>query len=168
MDTEKRLSDAREDLLSALLQACRQIYDERLVTVAIFGSYGRGTMRPDSDLDCLIVVEGLADGRMARVREFSAVDKAMAGAIVAARRAGVHTQLSPHFKTPFEATKGSVLFLDMTEDAKLLYDRDGFFAGVLRRMQDRLDALGSRRIWRGTRWYWDLKPDYRPGMIFEL
>jgi hypothetical protein len=35
-------------------------------------------------------------------------------------------------------------------------------------MRDRLDALGSRRIWRGTRWYWDLKPDYRPGMIFEL
>jgi len=168
MDADKRHQDVREDLLAALLQACFHVYGERLVTVALFGSYGRGTMRPDSDLDCLIVVEGLTDGRMARVREFSAVDRAMAGAILAAQRAGIHTQLSPHFKTPLEATKGSVLFLDMTEDAKLLYDRDGFFAGVLKRMRDRLDALGSRRIWRGTRWYWDLKPDYRPGMIFEL
>lgn len=168
MDADKRHQDVREDLLAALLRACLHVYGERLVTVALFGSYGRGTMRPDSDLDCLIVVEGLADGRMARVREFSAVDKAMAGAIQAAQRAGVHPQLSPHFKTPLEATKGSVLFLDMTEDAKLLYDRDGFFAGVLKRMRDRLEALGSRRIWRGTRWYWDLKPDYSPGMIFEL
>jgi hypothetical protein len=27
---------------------------------------------------------------------------------------------------------------------------------------------GARRIWCGNAWYWDLKPDYRPGEVFEL
>jgi hypothetical protein len=31
-----------------------------------------------------------------------------------------------------------------------------------------LEQLGARRIWRGNAWFWDLKPDYRPGEVFEL
>ena len=56
----------------------------------------------------------------------------------------------------------------MVEDARIVLDRDGFFAGVLDRLRGRLHALGARRVWRGTRWYWDLKPDRRPGEVIEL
>ena len=28
--------------------------------------------------------------------------------------------------------------------------------------------LGARRIWRGEGWYWDLKPDFKPGEIVTL
>jgi len=31
-----------------------------------------------------------------------------------------------------------------------------------------LAILGSRRIWTGDTWYWDLKPDFKPGEVFEL
>lgn len=155
-------------LLARLLTACRGHYGSRLVSLAVFGSVGRGTPRPDSDLDILLVVDDLPQGRLARVTEFGPVETALAADLAAARAAGLHPELSPIFKTPVEVKQGSLLFLDMIDDARLLYDRDGFLQGALNRFKARLDRLGARRIWRGNAWYWDLKPDYEIGEVFEL
>jgi hypothetical protein len=49
------------------------------------------------------------------------------------------------------------------------FDPDGFFSGVLARLQARLDALGARRLRDEDGYeYWDLKPDWRPGDVIEL
>jgi hypothetical protein len=71
-------------------------------------------------------------------------------------------------KTPAEVEARSPLLLDMTEDARILFDRGGFLAGELAALRARLDELGARRVWRGSAWYWDLKPDFRPGDVIEL
>jgi predicted nucleotidyltransferase len=155
-------------ILAATLDACHRHYGERLVALAVFGSVGRGTMRPNSDIDLLLVVDPLADGRMPRVEEFGAVERMLAGVLDDARRRNVATELSPVFRTPAELADGSPLLLDMIEDARLLYDRAGVLAGALEALGRRLAALGARRIWRGNAWYWDLKPDYRPGDVFSL
>jgi hypothetical protein len=76
--------------------------------------------------------------------------------------------LSPVFKTPHEAEAGSPLFLDMVEDARILHDEGGFLAGFLERLRQRLVALGSRRVWAGSAWYWVLKPDLQPGETIVL
>jgi len=159
---------AFEPLLTAILDACRGHYGARLISVAVFGSVGRGTPRPDSDVDLLIIAEGLPAGRMRRTEDFTAVETAVAAAITRAERDGLSPSLSPVFKTPTEATAGSPLFLDMTEAARLLFDRDAFLADLLAAFRARLDRLGARRIWRGNAWLWDLKPDYRVGEEFEL
>ena len=67
--------------------------------------------------------------------------------------------LSPVFKTPEEVERGSPLFLDMVEDARILYDDGGFFASCLDHLRFRLSQLGARRIRRGNAWHWVLKPD---------
>jgi len=41
-------------------------------------------------------------------------------------------------------------------------------AAALGDLRARLRRSGARRIWRGTQWYWDLKPDYRRGEIIRL
>ena len=56
----------------------------------------------------------------------------------------------------------------MVEDARVLYDRNGFFANELTRLRSKLTQLGAKRVWKGNVWYWDLKPDYRPGEVFDL
>lgn len=84
------------------------------------------------------------------------------------RGSGINTALFPVFETPEEAEKGSPFFLDMAEDGRILYDRDGFFGRRLDRLREKLAALGARRISRGNGWYWDLKPDYKPGDVVEL
>lgn len=155
-------------LLAELLDACRHHYGERLVSVAVFGSVGRRTPRADSDIDLLIVADGLPDGRMRRSDDFLAVEAAVQPALEHAVRDGVRASLSPVFKTPAEAAAGSPLFLDMIDDARLLVDRGGFLQGVLDALGERLAHLRARRIWRGNAWFWDLKPDYRPGEEFDL
>lgn len=118
---------------------------------------GRGAARPDSDVDVLLVVEGLSQGRMRRVEEFKPVESGLSGFM-----------LSPILKTPEEIESGSPLLLDMIDDAAILYDRDGFLQNTLNHLRKHLEQLGAKRIWRGGNWFWDLKPDYQPGEVFEV
>lgn len=156
------------ELEKNLLAEAEKYYGDRLVSLVLFGSAARGTQRFDSDVDFLIVAKDMPRGRMSRVREYMAVEQALEPFMKALRADGINTYLSPVFKTPEEAEAGSPLFLDMVEDAKIVFDRDGFFARRLDRLRERLAALGAKRIWRGNAWYWDLKPDYKPGDVIEL
>jgi hypothetical protein len=102
------------------------------------------------------------------VEEFAPVEKTLGELLAACSHGMPRAELSPVFKTPEEVTSGTPLFLDMVEDARILFDRDGFFAARLDRLRARLKELGSQRIWRGNAWYWVLKPDLKPGEVFEL
>lgn len=155
-----------EHVFSALLRACEEVYGERLIAVVIFGSTGRGTARPDSDIDLLLISESLPNGRVRRVEEFEEVERRFGRLLPP--DLGAVPPLSPVLKTPEEVGHGSPLFLDMTEDARILFDRESYFARELDRLRRRLAQLGARRVWLGNAWYWDLKPDYRPGEVFEL
>lgn len=138
------------------------------MSLAVFGSVGRGTPRPDSDIDLLVIADGLPRGRMARMGEFQNVEAAMKPWLAEARAAGLAAELSPVIRMPEEVLRGSPLLLDMTEDARVLYDRQGFLQSALEQLRARLQRMGARRIWRGNAWFWDLKPDYRPGDVFEI
>lgn len=157
-----------EQLVADLQAVCEDIYGARLVSLAVFGSVGRSTPRPDSDIDLLLVADPLPDGRMRRSAEFEEVERRMAAPLATARRAGVETRLSPVFKSPREIRQRHPLLLDLVDDARILVDREGFLQGILQELRERLAELGARRIWRGNAWYWDLKPDYRQGEVFEL
>jgi hypothetical protein len=155
------------DILDRLRAELVAHYGPRLVSVAVFGSVGRGTPRWDSDIDVLIVARDLPRGRTARVEEFLPVE-ARIESWLSATSAGEPVTLSPVFKTPAEVEAGSPLFLDMIDDARLLHDPDGFFQQSLDNFRRRLDVLGARRIWRGNAWYWEIKPDLKPGEVFTL
>ncbi len=156
-----------ERLLEHLLDALRAQYGARLVSVAVFGSVGRGTPREGSDVDVLIVVRGLAPGCFGRIDEFLPIERRLAPALREVQAGGqIPVSLSPVLKTPAEVEQGSPLFLDLVEDARILHGPDGFLARYLDGLRARLQALGSRRIWRGETWYWDLKPDLEPGEVF--
>ena len=157
-----------ESLLGSLSESCQNFYADRLVSLAVFGSVGRGTPRPDSDIDFLLVVEKLPKGRIARMTEFQAVETAMQPSLFLAGKSGLAPYLSPILKRPEEVLEGSLLFLDMIEDTRFLYDRRGFLQSALEQFKARLDRLGARRIWHGQAWYWDLNPNYKWGDVFEL
>ena len=162
------LVDCFAEVVASLRSACVRHYGDRLVTVGVFGSVGRGTPGPHSDVDTLIIADGLPRGRGRRTRDFDAVEAAMSDVLATVARRGCHTTISPVIKTAAEAVAGSLLFLDMIDDLRLLYDRDGFFRSHLDGFAARLARLGARRIHRDGTWPWDLKPDYRPGEVFEL
>lgn len=162
------LHEAFARLVEALREACLAHYGERLVSLAVFGSVARDAQRFDSDLDCLLVVQDLPPGRMRRVEEFEAVESQLDPLLQGLARDGITTWLSPVFKTPTEVERGSALFLDLTQDARVVFDRDDFLASHLARLRHRLAELGAQRVWRGNVWHWVLKPDLRPGEVIEL
>lgn len=72
-------------------------------------------------------------------------------------------------RTPEQAQRVKPYYLGMLSGHVLLFDRDGFFAGVLERLRGRLAELGSRRYVDEDGYeYWDLKPDWKPGDVVEL
>ena len=157
-----------DELLTKVVAAAQAVYGERLVSIVLYGSVARGTMRRDSDVDLLIVARALPRGRLKRVGEFESIESTMTEDLCHAASRGITTTLSPIIKTPEEVLTGSPLFLDMVEDARVLYDRNGFFSQELARLRRRLAELGAKRIWKGNTWHWDLKPDFTCGEVFEL
>ncbi|MGB9791204.1 MAG: nucleotidyltransferase domain-containing protein [Thermacetogeniaceae bacterium] len=155
-------------LLKELQKAVEEVYGERLVTLAVFGSVGRGTPRPDSDVDLLIIAADLPHGRVKRVREFDLAEEKLEPIIEEMRRDGIETCLSPVIKEPGEVMQGSLLFLDMLDDALILYDKDGFFQRFLADLREKLKSLGAKKVYRGGAWFWVLKDDYEPGEVFEI
>ncbi|MGD9897386.1 MAG: HEPN domain-containing protein [Candidatus Methylacidiphilaceae bacterium] len=134
-----------------------------LVSAVLFGSVARGEANPYSDIDLLLVIEDLPHGRFARMARLDPVAQELEGAREALWRRGVYTDFSVIVLTPDEARRTRPLYLDLVEDAILLWDRDGFFAGILERLRNRLGELGSRRLHRGRTRYWLLTPTIRPG-----
>ena len=157
-----------DEIIEALVAELRVTYGFRLVACAVFGSVGRGTPRHDSDIDLLLVVHGLPRGRFRRLEEFLPVEARLESALTGADYGHPAIALSPVFKTPEEVGAGSPLFLDMVEDARIVHDPDGFLEQSFDRLRTRLRQLGARRIWRGNAWYWELKPDLKPGEVFAL
>jgi predicted nucleotidyltransferase len=162
------IREVYERLVHRCLAEARRVYGERLVTFAVFGSVGRGVPGPQSDIDLLIVAEDFPPGRLRRLETFEPVEQAVEADLRAARAERIHASLSPVLLTPQEAIRGIPLFLDMTEDARILYDRAGFFANLLSELRQRLRELGARRIPYGGAWYWRLKEPFHPGEEFTL
>jgi hypothetical protein len=144
------------------------VYKERLITLAVFGSVGRNTPRPDSDIDLLLIADSLPHGRMKRMEEFYLVEEILTPLLEKKQKKGIYTSLSPVIKEKNEVLQGSLLFLDLLDDVCLLYDKENFFKNYLSNLKERLNDLGGKKIYRGGGWYWLLKEDYRPGEEFKL
>jgi hypothetical protein len=162
------LLESFRHLEQELLDSLKAFYGDRLVSLAIFGSVGRQTQRTDSDLDFLIVAGDLPRGRMARVEEFQVIEDQLTDVLDRMSKNGIDTYLSPVFKTPEELEQGSPLFLDLVEDARILYDPEDVLSSCLAGLKERLKALGSVRVRRGNAWHWVLKPDLKPCEVFEI
>lgn len=157
-----------DHLLIRLNEEVISYYGPRLTSLAVFGSVGRRTPTPDSDIDILIIAKDLPSGRMARVREFELIEKNLDNALAKASSCGINTRLSPLFRTEEEMDLGGLIFLDMIDDARILVDRDSFFQNYLDRLKSTLAQNKAVRVRTGSTWHWVLKPDLKPGEEIKL
>lgn len=157
-----------EALAQRLLVEMQGVYGESLTSLVVFGSVGRGTPTRDSDIDILIIAKDLPAGRMPRVRQFEEVERRLEPDLQRARTCGLCALLSPVFRTEEEMRLGGLIFLDMVHDAKVLLDRHAFFHSFIQRLEDKLVEMKSVRVRRAGTWYWVLKPDLKPGEVFEI
>lgn len=166
--SQVEINQALQAVAARYVELLRGALGENLVSAILFGSVARGDAGPDSDIDLLIVGEEFPPGRFARLRLLEEVDAKFEPELDRLRSQGLHPRLARLLKTRAEATRLVPLYLDLVEDARLLYDRDGFFQSVLTRLGASLKRLGAERRLRGQTRYWVLKPDFRPGEVIEL
>lgn len=146
----------------------QEVLGDNLTSVVLFGSVARGEAGPRSDVDLLVVCRDLPRGAFRRREALAPVRERLQGDLDRLWAGGITTDVIEVIKTEAEARHVRLLYLDMTEEAVLLFDRGGFFEGVLAGLRRRLKELGSVRRRLGNVRYWDLKPDFKPGEVIEL
>lgn len=141
---------------------------DRLVSFLVYGSVARGEVRKDSDIDMLIIVRGLPKSRLRRQEFFEEVEEEVEEELKEFWKKGFYISFSPIIKTPEEALRLSPLYLDMVDDAIILYDKEDFFKRVLDRLKGKLKEFGARKVKLGKRWYWILKERYEFGEVINF
>ncbi len=156
------------EILERLIESLKDKYGDRLVSVVLFGSVARGEARKDSDIDLIIVIDGLPKSKIKRQEGFIEVENKLMDTFENFLEKGYFVDISPILRTPEEISKIPPILLDVVEDGILLYDRNDFFKKIIEKIKGRLNELGSKRVRIGKRWYWILKPDYKFGEVIKI
>ena len=146
----------------------QEILGDNLTSVVLFGSVARGEALVSSDVDLLVICRELPAGAFRRREMLAPVGKRLQADLGRLRAQGIHTDFAEIIKSEAEAQRTHPVYLDMTEEAAILFDRGSFFAGILERLRERLRELGAKRRQLGRLRYWDLKPDFKPGEAIVL
>ena len=155
-------------LTDRLLTDLRAVLGERLVAMALYGSVARQTARPTSDIDLFIVHRGDRHDTLCSFVEVEIRirDDPLTGTL---RARGAPTKPMPIFRSEAGLADTPWLLLDIAHHGIMLFDPRGVLTRKLAYVRKRLAELGSRRIELADgSWYWDLKPDLRPGEIVAL
>lgn len=157
-------------LADEYVRATSEFFGDRLVSICFFGSVARGEARADSDIDVLVVATELPRDVGLRIRETAGIHETLrrSGEYRKLREQGRSAFMSDLFLSPDEAKAHPPILLDLTDDAFIAYDRNGFLKGVLQDMKQRLRDLGARKIKARKGYYWILKPDARPDEVIEI
>jgi len=140
-----------------------------LSSFAVYGSVARGVAKKHSDIDILVVSNDFSGSIGSRIDRLYDVEVSLKQEIDWLKKHGVYTGLSFYPLREDEAKRVSLLFLDLTEEAIVMYDKNQFLENVLTELKARLVRLGGRRISIDEeKWYWDLKPDYKFGEEINL
>ncbi len=164
----EHLPEPYRTLTLKLLRALLGVFRDKLWSLVVYGSVARGDYKRDSDIDLLLVIEDLPKSRLERVKLFLKAEEKLDEELDRLLGEGYAVTFSPVIKTPEEAEKVSPLYLDMVEDAIIVYDKKGFFERVLLKLKKRLKELNAERVKLGKKWYWRLKRDYKFGEVITL
>ena len=145
-------------------RAVEKFFEGRLVSIAFFGSVTRGEAGPESDVDVLVVAHELPRDVGFRVHETMSLHEKVrrSEAFKRLRAEGRSAFVSDLFLSPEEVKGHPPILLDLTDDAFIVYDKDGFLESVLNDIRERLRELKAKKVKTSRGYYWVLKPDAKP------
>jgi len=146
-------------------------YDEKALSIILYGSVARGCPKEDSDIDLLLIIDQLPPSYSKRIDELVSLelDQTIRDELEFLRREGYSTGFSYVPLTPDEAKSFRLLFLDVLTDNIRLLDRGSFFENLSNDFLRRLTSLGAKKIRTNEdSWYWILKPDVKFGEMIQV
>jgi len=140
-----------------------EAFGERLRAVLLFGSVARGQARGDSDVDLMVVADGMPTRYGDRVRE--ALDMLEGWENVKlnlSERFSIYPNIDLMLLDTREADTTHPFYLDAVQEGIILYDKDEFMATRLEALRQKLEQAGAIRIQLPNgRWYWVVSPAAR-------
>lgn len=140
----------------------------QLIGLALFGSVARGTAEKESDIDLLVVFEG---NRIEVQRIFvkTVMKLRKTSEYQGMLENGYFPDPFPIFMNPARLKTHPWILLDIVDHGIVLLDRKEILKTEFAQLRRRLRELGSRKVLLddGT-WYWDLKPNWKPGEVIEI
>lgn len=132
-------------ILKQLLKYLHERFQENLISVALYGSYARGNANSYSDLDLMIVVDGLTQERSS----IHAMEDniALQGRIFKKR---LQIQLVSPADVIYSVESAAPLMLEIHDAHYILFDREDFFANQIQRFATIILQRGIRKIRHGV------------------
>jgi uncharacterized protein len=150
------LNAALNNLAKSYAENAVSIMGEQIVSIALYGSVARHQAGPTSDIDLFVVLHQAPSGMLARRRLLAPVRESLTSNLEELWRQGIYADFVEVIRTVAEARQYHPLYLDMSLEAVLLYDRDRFLEKLLGNVGERLKREGAERKTMGRFWYWDL------------
>lgn len=167
----KNIDKVKQEAYLKLILDCLRLTMENinLESFAIYGSIARGTASNTSDIDILLISDEFHGTIASRIDDMLKIEEKLKDELKWLRRNGIYTGLSFYPLHKAEAEKLPLLFLDLTEEAIILYDKNNFLERLLLNLKSKLLEINAKRIYINKKvWYWDLKPNYRFGEKIEI
>jgi predicted nucleotidyltransferase len=152
--------------LRSLVNILRTKFKGKLCALVLFGSVARDKYTaPTSDIDLLLVYRGGNYRALWREARQEWEEKYLESL----RKNNMPTFLSPIFLKEKELEENPLILLDIIDEGIILFDEGDLLKHRLKLMRERLKEVGAKKVYiDNNRWYWDLKPDWRPGERFSL
>lgn len=157
-------------LLDDFTSLIQEALGSQVISIVLYGSVARGNATAQSDVDLLLVLEEASPIYRERLQSLLPILRCLRHQSSWKEQQARHRfpSLSVVVLSRQEADQNQLLYLDMTEEARILLDRGDFFRHRLNILHSRLRELGAQKIQRNEGWYWDLKPDLKADEVLVL
>lgn len=134
--------------MARLIDRCRTVFDRQLLGVVHFGSTARGEASPASDVDLLLVLAPDVPLRRRLYTRWSSEVDPLAVELF-------EREVSPHFcHLPDAPATAGGLWLEVSIDGSVVWERDGVVSQALRRILGHLAGGGATRRMQHGHPYW--------------
>ncbi|MEM3404088.1 MAG: nucleotidyltransferase domain-containing protein [Nitrososphaeria archaeon] len=139
-----------------------EVLGSKLESVVLFGSLSKGTAKPESDVDLLVVARDLPNNysdRVSVIREIVSF-KLMDDIIIHLwKNNGIYADLNILLIDEREANITHPFYLDMAKDAIIIYDKNKIMSNKIVEVRRKLEKIGAKRFEEPDgSWYWVLSP----------
>ena len=119
-------------VINRILTFIKDAYADNLISLAIYGSYASGKARLNSDLDLFIILSKTGR-RTAELKYFyDKVEAPLENELLQLLKIQkIDMSISPFIVSREQASFFNPLYLDMSDDAYIVYDKDDFLRSIL-------------------------------------